>query len=89
LNEIHDDLSADELKPGFIFGGERVPLVNPRRGIFKPQRMSISSREGMATWRIPKEGSERTFLRIALGKKLTGLTDRQRSEVLEIFRSIR
>jgi DNA-binding XRE family transcriptional regulator len=26
--------------------------------------------------------------KIALGKKLTGLTDRQRQEVLEIFRSI-
>jgi transposase len=27
--------------------------------------------------------------KIALGKKLTGLTERQRDEVLEIFRSIR
>jgi putative restriction endonuclease len=39
LNEIHDHLTATELKPGFIFRGERIPLVNPQRGIFKPQQM--------------------------------------------------
>ena len=39
LNEIHDHLTAKELSPGFMFQGERVPLVNPQRGIFKPQRM--------------------------------------------------
>jgi putative restriction endonuclease len=39
LNEIHDHLTANELKPGFIYRGERIPLVNPQRGIFKPQQM--------------------------------------------------
>jgi putative restriction endonuclease len=39
LGEIHDHLSATELKPGFIFEGERIPLINPQRGIFKPQQM--------------------------------------------------
>src|SRR5438876_4701308 len=39
LNETHDHLTATELKPGFIFRGERIPLVNPQRGIFKPQQM--------------------------------------------------
>jgi putative restriction endonuclease len=39
LNEIHDHLSATELKPGFYFREERIPLVNPQRGIFKPQQM--------------------------------------------------
>jgi putative restriction endonuclease len=39
LNEIHDHLTATELKPGFLFRGERIPLVNPQRGIFKPQQM--------------------------------------------------
>jgi putative restriction endonuclease len=39
LNETHDHLTADDLKPGFVFGGERIPLVNPQRGIFKPQQM--------------------------------------------------
>ena len=39
LNEIHDHLTAAELKPGFLFREERVPLINPQRGIFKPQQM--------------------------------------------------
>jgi putative restriction endonuclease len=39
LCEVHNDLSARELKPGFLFQGERIPLINPQRGIFKPQRM--------------------------------------------------
>jgi putative restriction endonuclease len=39
LGEIHDHLRAAELKPGFLFRSERIPLVNPQRGIFKPQRM--------------------------------------------------
>jgi putative restriction endonuclease len=30
---------ATELEPGFIFNGERIPLINPPRGIFKPQQM--------------------------------------------------
>jgi putative restriction endonuclease len=40
LNEVNDHLTATELAPGFIFEGERVPLINPQREIFKPQRMS-------------------------------------------------
>jgi putative restriction endonuclease len=39
LGEIHDHLTANELKPGFEFNGERIPLINPQRGIFKPQQM--------------------------------------------------
>jgi putative restriction endonuclease len=39
LSEIHDHLTATELKPGFIVDGERIPLINPQRGIFKPQQM--------------------------------------------------
>ena len=39
LGETHDHLTAIELKPGFVFEGNRVPLMNPRRGIFKPQQM--------------------------------------------------
>jgi putative restriction endonuclease len=39
LNEVHDHLTATELKPGFVFQGERIPLINPQRGIFKPQQM--------------------------------------------------
>src|SRR6266481_4924501 len=39
LGEIHDHLTGTALKPGFVFEGERVPLINPQRGIFKPQQM--------------------------------------------------
>jgi putative restriction endonuclease len=41
LGEVHDHLTANELKPGFVFDGERIPLVNPQRGIFKPQQMKF------------------------------------------------
>jgi putative restriction endonuclease len=27
LGEIHDHLTATELKPGFVFQGERIPLT--------------------------------------------------------------
>lgn len=33
-------LSSDDLKAGFTFEGQRVPLVNPQRGIFKPAVMT-------------------------------------------------
>jgi putative restriction endonuclease len=28
LGEVHDHLTATELKPGFVFEGERIPLTN-------------------------------------------------------------
>jgi putative restriction endonuclease len=39
LSEVRDQLTSDDLRAGFTFNGERVPLINPQRGIFKPQRM--------------------------------------------------
>ena len=39
LSEAHHVLTATDLKPGFTFEGERIPLVNPQRGIFKPKRI--------------------------------------------------
>lgn len=41
LQTLHDALTSDHLKAGFIYEGQRVPLVNPQRGIFKPQRMKF------------------------------------------------
>jgi putative restriction endonuclease len=38
LTEVHDHLTAAELKPGFIFGGERIPLINPQRDILNRSR---------------------------------------------------
>jgi putative restriction endonuclease len=39
LNEARNHLTANDLSPGFIFAGERIPLINPQRGIFKPRQM--------------------------------------------------
>ncbi len=57
LHEVHDQLTANELKPGFVFDGERIPLINPQRGIFKPQQMrfllsikTVFPRPGSKIW---------------------------------------
>lgn len=39
LTEVHNHVTAATLKPGFLFRGERIPLINPQRGIFKPRQM--------------------------------------------------
>lgn len=39
LSAMHDVLTHEHLKEGFTYQGERVPLVNPQRGIFKPRSM--------------------------------------------------
>src|SRR5882724_11254539 len=41
LSEVRGDTSHADLKVGFEFQGDRIPLVNPQRGIFKPQRLLI------------------------------------------------
>jgi len=57
LGELHDHLTAENLRRGFIFDGERVPLINPQRGIFKPQSMrhllsirTVYPRSGARIW---------------------------------------
>ena len=40
LSETHAHLTRKELSPGFQFEGQRIPLDNPQRGIFKPRQMS-------------------------------------------------
>ncbi len=57
LSEVYDHLTAHELRPGFVFDGERIPLVNPRRGIFKPKQMrfllsikTVFPRQGAKVW---------------------------------------
>jgi len=39
LSAGRDYVTSEELARGFEFNGERIPLVNPRRGIFKPRQM--------------------------------------------------
>jgi putative restriction endonuclease len=57
LSKVRDHLTAHDLSPGFVFAGERVPLVNPQRGIFKPQQMrfllsirTVFPRRGGKVW---------------------------------------
>lgn len=39
LGMLHAALTSEHLRAGFTFDGQRIPLVNPQRGIFKPRRM--------------------------------------------------
>ena len=57
LQEVHDALTSEHLAAGFQFQGDRVPLVNQQRGIFKPQRMrnllsirTVFPRPGARVW---------------------------------------
>jgi putative restriction endonuclease len=57
LAELQDHLTAVDLKPGFSFREQRIPLVNPQRGIFKPQQMrfllsikTVFPRPGNKVW---------------------------------------
>lgn len=55
--EIRDPLTSEDLARGFQFRGERIPLINPQRGIFKPQQMkyllsikTVVPRKGAKVW---------------------------------------
>lgn len=57
LTAVHDHLTGRALQPGFLFEGERIPLVNPQRGIFKPKQMrfllsikTVFPRPGSKIW---------------------------------------
>lgn len=39
LSEVHGTLTASELRPGLLFRNQRIPLLNPQRGIYKPRQM--------------------------------------------------
>jgi putative restriction endonuclease len=50
-------LEAEDLAAGFLFRGERIPFVNPQRGIFKPRVMrfllsirTVYPRTGARVW---------------------------------------
>jgi putative restriction endonuclease len=50
-------LDSADLAGGFEFGGDRIPLVNPQRGIFKPRQMehllsikTVFPRKGARVW---------------------------------------
>jgi putative restriction endonuclease len=57
LTAVRGELTAADLKAGFEYQGERIPLVNPQRGIFKPQQMryllsirTVYPRSGARVW---------------------------------------
>jgi len=57
LIEVRGDLTAQDLKVGFSFQGERIPFINPQRGIFKPRQMryllsikTVFPRPGARVW---------------------------------------
>ena len=39
LADLNGDLTSRDLRAGFQFEDQRFPLINPQRGIFKPQQM--------------------------------------------------
>jgi putative restriction endonuclease len=57
MSEVQGDLSSQALRAGFAFNGQRYPLVNPQRGIFKPAQMrfllsirTVFPRTGARVW---------------------------------------
>jgi len=57
LTQTHDNLTSQHLAVGFRYKGERIPFVNPQRGIFKPQQMrhllsirTVIARKGRKIW---------------------------------------
>jgi putative restriction endonuclease len=41
LADLNGNLTSRDLAAGFQFDGQRIPLINPQRGIFKPTRMQF------------------------------------------------
>ena len=57
MAEVRVHLTARDLRTGFEFEGERIPLINPQRGIFKPRQMrhllsikTVFPRPGARVW---------------------------------------
>lgn len=57
LADLNGDLTSKDLLAGFQFDGTRIPLINPRRGIYKPTQMryllsikTVFPRPGARVW---------------------------------------
>lgn len=57
LADLNGDLTSRDLRSGFQFDGQRIPLINPQRGIFKPTQMryllsirTVYPRPGARVW---------------------------------------
>ena len=67
VTEVHDQLSA-----GFDFEGTRIPLINPRRGIFKPRQMrfllslkTVVPKRGGKVWYDDQREAHRQIYEVA------------------------
>jgi putative restriction endonuclease len=68
LSAGRDYVTSEELARGFEFNGERIPLVNPRRGIFKPRQMkyllsirTVFPKSGNKIWYDDQRKIHQTF----------------------------
>lgn len=57
LADVNGDLTSKDLRAGLSFEGQRIPLINPQRGIFKPTQMrhllsirTVFPRPGARVW---------------------------------------
>ena len=57
LADVNGDLTGRDLRAGFLWEGQRIPLINPQRGIFKPTQMkfllsirTVYPRPGARVW---------------------------------------
>jgi putative restriction endonuclease len=57
LGRVHGHITSSDLRAGFTVAGERIPLINPQRGIFKPRQMrfllsirTVYPRPGARVW---------------------------------------
>jgi putative restriction endonuclease len=57
LADVNGDLTGKDLRAGFSLDGQRIPLINPQRGIFKPTQMrhllsirTVFPRPGARVW---------------------------------------
>ena len=57
LADVNGDLTSKDLRAGFSFEGQRIPIINPQRGIFKPTQMrhllsirTVFPRPGARVW---------------------------------------
>ena len=57
LADVNGDLTSKDLRAGFQVEGQRIPLINPQRGIFKPTQMrhllsirTVFPRPGARVW---------------------------------------
>ena len=67
-------LTSEDLAAGFNYGAERIPLVNPQRGIFKPRGMqhllsvrTVFPRTGRKVW---YDDQRRVHAQIHAGEEL-------------------